>query len=186
MYSFRRDERTWWDDQRVNSAETSTLARFEPLSSERKDCATVCQVRHPGSSSKRKGNSADLLRYHPSERGRMKEIHGYQVAKLVKNYKLPLIFRKPVCEDPDSPGDKGSRLPPLSASSGQHQVMERGGWRDPLARCSKVVSIPPVERRLVVPNMMTRPALEAKGTKARAHSRCEETVDKKKSKPFVN
>ena len=186
MYSYRRDERTWWDNQRESTVDNSSLmGRFEPLS-DKNGCATV-EVRHSQSEQKRKhsaGFSPDQLRYHPSERGRMKEIRGYQAATLLRNYKLPLIFRKPVCGDPNSPRDRGLNLPPITDGPAGH-TMERKAWRDPLAKYSKVVSIPPVERRMIVPNMRSRPALEAKGTKAQAHAKSEEALDKRRTKPLI-
>lgn len=204
MYSFRRDSQTWWDqDQSVENKTAKRFGRLEPScpSSERNGgCATV-QIRQSLSEHRSKGKPVGgatsstlsaayapcMLRYHPSERGRMKEIRGYQASTLLRNYKLPLIFRHPVCDRDTPTRDGGMNLPPITSSASGLTTRRPQAWRDQLDRCSKVVSIPPVERRMIVPCRKARPSLEAKGTKAQAHSRLEEeVVTKRKSRPYVS
>ncbi|XP_041479707.1 uncharacterized protein LOC121427400 [Lytechinus variegatus] len=114
------------------------------------------------------------LRFNVTQRCRMKEFGNYNAETVLKNLKLPLIFRKPVYEGLPSPerkkiskkGPEDLFLPPITQGGNDGLVCQRPLWRASLDRAEKVASIPPVERRLEKKNHRNRPNLEAKGTKA--------------------
>ncbi|XP_071944460.1 uncharacterized protein [Antedon mediterranea] len=80
------------------------------------------------------------LRFGPIERSRIKELRNYNASTMLKNFQLPLVFRKQFYQNYPS-----GFLPPIQKVVPDCQRASR--WRAPFSKSSKVVSIPPVERR---------------------------------------
>ncbi|XP_033107609.1 uncharacterized protein LOC117109393 [Anneissia japonica] len=104
------------------------------------------------------------LRFGPLERSRIKELRNYDASTMLKNFQLPLIFRKQYYQSKTTYYPPGF-LPPIHSAS---------KLRSPLAKTSKVVSIPPVERRATgFKSLKCR--LEAKGVHVNAPGSDNET-----------
>ncbi|XP_011670379.1 uncharacterized protein LOC105441187 [Strongylocentrotus purpuratus] len=114
------------------------------------------------------------LRFNVTQRCRMKDFGNYNADNILRNFKLPLIFRKPAHDgfpwnEKKHKTKKASEdlfLPPITHGGNDGLVFQRALWRASLDRSEKVASIPPVERKLEKKHHRKRPTLEAKGTKA--------------------
>ena len=109
------------------------------------------------------------VRYDIAERGRMKELKSYQASTILKDFKLPLIFKHPVVDastttssdEPHSRKTTRARLPSIMTGRNRRQLV-----RDPLTRSSNVVTIPSVDRlNFGVRGCSKCYRLEARGTK---------------------
>ncbi|XP_072174999.1 uncharacterized protein [Diadema setosum] len=163
------------------SSQTTLLGCLEPLNNDPLVTMTWNQKssRVSAATPLRPKERKDKLRFNVTERCRLKEFRNYNAECVLENFKLPLIFRKPVYEGHTTREVRHKEplsLPPIpnGAQDRVHHNLSqqvRPLCRDSLDRKWKVASIPPVERRLEKKRANSLPKLEAKGTRVPTQSK---------------